>query len=183
MNSKVVAFTKKHENFLLTEIPETVNPTNVPPELIKLDHRDNVKQQTPVEPTKSAILFNKLEFKIATNNALGEQTPNRFIQSIEPLSLQQEINHFEQSFKSPPISPKQSKVSKDARHSGKSKDRETYLEKNRKAAIKCRQKKKNYVNGLEAKVVLLETENADLKTQILILNDELKILKSRSLLK
>ncbi|KAJ3416471.1 hypothetical protein HDV05_001629 [Chytridiales sp. JEL 0842] len=56
------------------------------------------------------------------------------------------------------------------------------LERNRKAAQKCRQKKKMWVQELEAKTIEAEQQNADLRLLIGQLKEEMAMLRSQMLL-
>ncbi|KAI8901386.1 hypothetical protein BC833DRAFT_577975 [Globomyces pollinis-pini] len=57
-------------------------------------------------------------------------------------------------------------------------ERLSFLERNRKAALKCRQKKKNYVMNLEKQVESLSSENESLHAQVNKLREHLLSLKT-----
>lgn len=60
------------------------------------------------------------------------------------------------------------------------KERELFLEKNRKAASKCRQKKKQYISGLEESVLALKNENEKLKKELENALNELGFLRAQA---
>ncbi len=60
--------------------------------------------------------------------------------------------------------------------------RANFLERNRKAAMKCRQKKKNYISGLEQKVETLTSENKQLLEQVEALKAQLQAYQQPQLL-
>jgi len=51
--------------------------------------------------------------------------------------------------------------------------RRNFLERNRQAALKCRQRKKQWLQSLQAKVEFLQTENEQLKTALVASRDEI----------
>jgi hypothetical protein len=63
---------------------------------------------------------------------------------------------------------------------GTPKERERFLEKNRKAASKCREKKKQYISGLEESVSKLTKENARLKKELENAQNELGFLRAQA---
>ncbi|KAG0008746.1 hypothetical protein BGZ80_003109 [Entomortierella chlamydospora] len=56
--------------------------------------------------------------------------------------------------------------------------RKNFLERNRQAALKCRQRKKQWLSNLQAKVEYLTTDNEHLQTQTAALQDEIIHLKA-----
>lgn len=61
----------------------------------------------------------------------------------------------------------------DILNSGSNDDqRERFLEKNREAAYRCRQKKKKFVQDLEERSKVLQEKNTDLQFQITLLKEE-----------
>lgn len=56
--------------------------------------------------------------------------------------------------------------------------RKNFLERNRQAALKCRQRKKQWLSNLQAKVEYLTTDNEHLQTQTAALRDEIIHLKA-----
>ncbi|KAF8942642.1 hypothetical protein BGZ47_006293 [Haplosporangium gracile] len=56
--------------------------------------------------------------------------------------------------------------------------RKNFLERNRQAALKCRQRKKQWLSNLQAKVEYLTTDNEHLQTQTATLRDEIIHLKA-----
>ncbi|KAI1315816.1 hypothetical protein EDD11_000311 [Mortierella claussenii] len=56
--------------------------------------------------------------------------------------------------------------------------RKNFLERNRQAALKCRQRKKQWLSNLQAKVEYLTTDNEHLQTQTASLRDEIIHLKA-----
>ncbi|ORX96530.1 hypothetical protein K493DRAFT_135346, partial [Basidiobolus meristosporus CBS 931.73] len=56
--------------------------------------------------------------------------------------------------------------------------RKLFLERNRKAALKCRQRKKQWLNNLQIKVDYLSQENESLQTQATCLREEIINLKT-----
>lgn len=59
--------------------------------------------------------------------------------------------------------------------------RQSHLEKNRVAAHKCRQRKKEYINGLEARAREFSTKNKALKENVAMLREEVLELKNEVL--
>ena len=59
--------------------------------------------------------------------------------------------------------------------------RQTHLEKNRVAAHKCRQRKKEYINGLEGRAREFSTKNKMLKENVAMLREEVLSLKNEVL--
>ncbi|KAF2648766.1 hypothetical protein K491DRAFT_698641 [Lophiostoma macrostomum CBS 122681] len=59
--------------------------------------------------------------------------------------------------------------------------RESHLEKNRVAAHKCRQRKKEYINGLEARAREFSAKNKTLKDNVALLREEVLELKNEVL--
>ncbi|KAH8712267.1 hypothetical protein GQ44DRAFT_742513 [Phaeosphaeriaceae sp. PMI808] len=59
--------------------------------------------------------------------------------------------------------------------------RHTHLEKNRVAAHKCRQRKKEYINGLEGRARVFSAKNKALKENVAILREEVLSLKNEVL--
>lgn len=59
--------------------------------------------------------------------------------------------------------------------------RQSHLEKNRVAAHKCRQRKKEYINGLEGRAREFSTKNKLLKENVAMLRDEVLTLKNEVL--
>lgn len=59
--------------------------------------------------------------------------------------------------------------------------RQSHLEKNRVAAHKCRQRKKEYINGLEARARDFSTKNKALKENVTMLREEVLSLKNEVL--
>ncbi|KAJ3275605.1 hypothetical protein HDV01_007608 [Terramyces sp. JEL0728] len=60
----------------------------------------------------------------------------------------------------------------------KDRDRTSFLERNRKAALKCRLKKKNYVAGLETQVEDLGRENEKMQKELALYREQLVSLKA-----
>ena len=56
--------------------------------------------------------------------------------------------------------------------------RRKFLERNRKAAAKCREKKKVWITDLEQKSIMLKAENKNLQTENLKLKKTIEKLKS-----
>jgi hypothetical protein len=59
--------------------------------------------------------------------------------------------------------------------------RQTHLEKNRVAAHKCRQRKKEYINGLEGRAREFSNKNKMLKENVALLREEVLTLKNEVL--
>ncbi|KAF9994516.1 hypothetical protein BGZ65_009850 [Modicella reniformis] len=73
--------------------------------------------------------------------------------------------------------PSKKKLSTDDKMDDEEK-RRNFLERNRQAALKCRQRKKQWLSNLQAKVEYLTTDNEHLLTQTVALRDEIIHLKA-----
>ncbi|KAI7882680.1 hypothetical protein K492DRAFT_57953 [Lichtheimia hyalospora FSU 10163] len=75
-------------------------------------------------------------------------------------------------------STKRTTKKKSAKHIEDDEKRKNFLERNRIAALKCRQRKKQWLNNLQSKVELLTNENEQLQTQVDSMREEIVNLKT-----
>ena len=103
--------------------------------------------------------------EIDTNPAMGyaqePSPPNHTLQWEDCSNYNESV--LTMGFEAPPMVRSTSK--RNGSSTG-STNRETFLEKNRVAAMKCRQKKKEYVSNLESRAERLTNENYALKAEL-----------------
>ncbi|KAI7879142.1 hypothetical protein K492DRAFT_148693 [Lichtheimia hyalospora FSU 10163] len=110
----------------------------------------------------------------ADDNSSSSQSPvQRAASSADHLQQQQS------SSPEPDSKPKQQSRKKSRPKTAEDEEkRRNFLERNRIAALKCRQRKKQWLNNLQSKVEVLTTENEQLQMQVETMREEIMNLKT-----
>ncbi|KAJ3254510.1 hypothetical protein HK103_007146 [Boothiomyces macroporosus] len=167
-------------------------PNSVPPQIPSMKVEPMHFDLTPITPsTNVPNLHHEPVYNQHLQPQFGEKRrasiafPPSMHQNNQPFGYQDEMikrnrsNSFGDSthmmMDSPPMV--QQKVVQQ-QVSAKDRDRTSFLERNRKAALKCRLKKKNYVAGLETQVEALGKENEKLQKELAQYREQLVSLKA-----
>ena len=158
----------------------------------------SIQQKTP------NLQLGKIDFSNLEAQSSGVPTPNQFLHSMAKMDLPMSDTSPEFSYAQEPSPPNNTiNLWEDANtnigntltmgfqpsESGSpikrrgseqvSRNRESFLEKNRVAAMKCRQKKKEYISSLETKAERYEKENFLLKGELERCRLEIELLRSK----
>jgi len=116
--------------------------------------------------------------QIAQTNGRQKDTPSK-----APANKKSKANNGYAMEPEPQVSEEEQDMTKDEYNANGKKmtdeeKRKNFLERNRVAALKCRQRKKQWLANLQQKVEIFSTENDQLSTQISQLRDEVVNLKT-----
>ncbi|KAK4042922.1 hypothetical protein C8A01DRAFT_44138 [Parachaetomium inaequale] len=138
----------------------------VDPELYSPDSNEDTKAQIRVEPLHTS--------RLSTRKTSSTKSPSH--RTSKSASSSTDITQPEQE---PPRKRRARKMNKESNTAEEEQKRNKFLERNRIAASKCREKKKMYVSELEETKMELELHNAQLRAEATALITEISALKHR----
>lgn len=169
------------EDQVLNDPPMAVLPLN---SSSKLDQEPNPFEQSfsgatattkPILPPVSSITSPApLQHEVNTLRT-GPLSPSML---AGPNTQQRQSTEQQQQQQSASSTKRTTTKKKSAKHIEDDEKRKNFLERNRIAALKCRQRKKQWLNNLQSKVELLTTENEQLQTQVESMREEIVNLKT-----
>ncbi|KAI1005681.1 hypothetical protein K3495_g2537 [Podosphaera aphanis] len=177
-------------------IPTTQLPIHGHPPPLKAENGDQSAEISPVishqknrsistgesasenENSRSKVRDKNKKSLPATNGRRKASEPSP---KVHPGKKSKSNSGTAQSTEEPPSeeeAEKHSDIGTDGKKMTDEEKRKNFLERNRIAALKCRQRKKQWLNSLQAKVEVYASENEGLNAQIQALRDEIVHIKT-----